>query len=362
MADYYETLGVSRDAGADDIKRAFRRLARESHPDSNPGDPTAEERFRTIAEAYEVLSDPPRRAAYDRGDRIDLNGLFSSFAGVEDLLSRFFGGGLGGFGGGMSTEPAQGRDVGVRVSITLAAAATGVDREVSFRGPTTCPICSGSGSAPGVDLVTCDRCAGQGAVRMTRQTVLGAALSIVVCDRCRGRGKLVVEACAHCKGRGAVDQETTVAVHLPAGIEDGSRLRVSGRGSAGEAGSRPGDLYVEVRVEVDPRFERHGADLVHRVKVGIAAAALGIDITVPTVDGDGVTVPIPAGTQPGSVFKLAKLGMPRVRGRGRGDLLVEVIVEIPTSLTAVQREALQAFEVPVGDGTAPPRKRRKRSS
>ncbi|MEK7251643.1 MAG: J domain-containing protein [Actinomycetota bacterium] len=360
MADYYETLGVSRDAGADDIKRAFRRLARESHPDSNPNDPTAEERFRHIAEAYEVLSDPPRRAAYDRGDRIDLNGLFSSFAGVEDLLSRFFGGGMGSFGG--STEPAQGRDVGVRVSLTLAEAATGVDREVSFRGPTTCPICSGSGSAPGVDLATCDRCAGQGAVRMTRQTVLGAALSIVVCDRCRGRGKFVVEACVHCRGRGAVDQENTVTVHVPAGIEDGGRLRIPGRGAAGEAGSRPGDLYVEVRVEPDARFERHGADLVHRVRLGIAAAALGVDITVPTVDGEGVTVPIPAGTQPGSVFKLAKLGMPRVRGRGRGDLLVEVIVEIPTSLNAAQKEALQAFAPAAGETPTQPRKRRKRGA
>lgn len=151
-------------------------------------------------------------------------------------------------------------------------------------------------------------------------------------------------------------------VHVPAGIEDGSRLRIAGRGAAGEAGSRPGDLYVEIRVEADERFERHGADLVHRVKVGIAAAALGIDITVPTVDGEDVTVPIPAGTQPGSVFKLAKLGMPRLRGRGRGDLLIEVVVEIPTSLSAAQREALQAFARRGGETPAPAKKRRKRST
>ncbi|HLE38653.1 MAG TPA: molecular chaperone DnaJ [Acidimicrobiia bacterium] len=358
MTDYYETLGVSRDAGTDDIKRAFRRLARESHPDSNPGDPTAEERFRRIAEAYEVLSDPQRRAAYDRGDRIDMTGLFSSFAGVEDLLSRFFGSGLGSFGGG-TAGPAQGRDVGVRVTITLAEAAGGVDREVGFRAPVACPVCFGSGSAPGADLATCDRCAGQGSIRLTRQTLLGAAMSIVPCNRCRGRGKLVVEACERCDGRGAVDEDVMVTVHVPAGIEDGGRLRMPGRGAAGEAGSRAGDLYVEVQVEADPRFVRHGSDLVHRVRLGIAAAALGVDVAVPTVDGENVDITIPAGTQPGTVFKLSRHGMPRLRSRGRGDLLVEVIVEIPSSLTREQEEALRAFAAAGESPTAPGKRRRR---
>jgi molecular chaperone DnaJ len=356
VADYYEILGVARDAETDEIKKAFRRLARDSHPDTN-SDPGAEARFREIAEAYEVLSDPQRRAAYDRGDRI--GDLFSSFAGVEDLLSRFFGG-AGPFGGGMAAQ-ATGRDVGVGVAVTLAEAATGVAREVTFRAPTTCSVCSGSGSAPGVDLAICDRCGGQGSRRVSRQTILGTALSIVACDRCRGRGKVVVESCERCRGRGAVTEDVVATVQIPAGIDDGTRLRIPGRGAAGEAGSRPGDLYVEVTVQPDPRFVRHGADLVHRVRLGIAQAALGADVTVPTVDGAEEPISIPAGTQPGTVFKLSRRGMPRLRGRGRGDLLVEVIVAVPTSLDKAQEAALRAFAATLdGAGAPTPGKRKRR--
>ncbi len=354
MADYYEALGVARDAGTDEIKRAFRRLARESHPDANPGDPAAEGRFRLIAEAYEVLSDPQRRAAYDRGDRI--GDLFSSFAGVEDLLARFFGG-VGAFGGGVA-GPASGRDVGVAVTVTLAEASTGVSRPVGFRGAATCSVCAGSGSKPGVDLATCDRCGGQGSLRVTRQTILGQAMSIVACDRCRGRGQVVVEACPRCRGRGTEIVATTVTVDIPAGIDDGTRLRIPGKGAAGEAGSRPGDLYIEIRVEEDPRFERHGADLVHRVRLGMTAAALGAEVTVPTVDGKEEAITIPPGTQPGTVFKLSRQGMPRLRGRGRGDLLVEVLVTIPKELDRDQETALRAFAATL-DGAAPGKRRRR---
>ena len=357
MADYYETLGVARDASTDDIKRAFRRLARDSHPDANPGDTSAEARFREVAEAYEVLSDPNRRAAYDRGDRIDLGDLFSSFGGVEDLLSRFFGG-AGPFGGGPGGV-AQGRDIGSHVTVTLAEAARGAEREVTFRAPAACTSCSGSGSAPGIDLAACDRCGGQGSVRVSRQTILGTAMSIMPCDRCRGRGRVVVTPCERCHGRGSVTEDVAVTVAVPAGIDDGARLRIPGRGAAGEPGSRPGDLYVSVEVEADPRFARHGADLVHRVRLGMAQAALGEAVTVPTVDGDQVEITIPAGTQPGTVFKLARQGMPRLRSRGRGDLLVEVVVEVPTSLDRNQKAALRAFAEAMGDAPAPG-KRRKR--
>jgi molecular chaperone DnaJ len=355
VADYYEILGVGRDAGPDEIKKAFRRLARDSHPDANPGDPAAEARFREIAEAYEVLSDPERRAAYDRGDRI--GDLFSSFAGVEDLLSRFFGGGFG-FGGGMGGV-ATGRDVGVEVTVTLAEAATGVSREVSFRAPATCRVCAGSGSKPGVDLATCERCGGQGSLRVTRQTILGAAMSIVPCDRCRGRGKVIVEACEHCRGRGSLTEDVTLTVEVPAGIDDGTRMRIPGRGAAGEPGGRSGDLYVDIRVDPDPRFVRHGADLVHRVRIGMAAAALGSEVALPTVDGSTETITVPPGTQPGTVFRLTRRGMPRLRGRGRGDLLVEVIVEVPTALSREQEAALRAFADTL-DGAPPPTKRRRR--
>ena len=356
MADYYETLGVSRDASADDIKRAFRRLARESHPDANPGDASSEARFREIAEAYEVLSDPQRRTSYDRGDRVDLGDLFSQFAGVEDLLSRFFGGGS--FGGGVANA-AQGRDVGAEVKITLAEAASGAAREVAYRAPATCDLCSGTGSAPGVALVVCDRCGGQGSLRVSRQTILGTAMSIVPCDRCRGRGRVVVTPCERCHGRGSTIEDIVVTVQVPPGIEDGARLRIPGRGAAGEAGSRPGDLYVSVQVEVDPRFSRHGADLVHRVHLGMAQAALGADVSVPNIDGEPAAITIPAGTQPGTVFKLARQGMPRLRGRGRGDLLVEVVVEVPTHLTRLQEAALQAFAETLGETPAPAKRRRR---
>lgn len=358
MADYYETLGVARDATIDEVKKAFRRLARQSHPDANPGDPDAEARFRQIAEAYEVLSDPQRRAAYDRGDRVDLGDLFSSFAGVEDLLSRFFGGGFGSFGGA-AAGAAPGRDVAVGVTVSLAEAATGVAREVSFRAPATCAVCEGSGSRPGVPLATCERCGGQGSLRVTRQTMLGAAMSIVACDRCRGRGRTITEPCDRCSGRGSTVADVSLNVEIPAGIDDGSRLRIPGRGAAGEAGGRSGDLYVEVRVSPDDRFIRHGADLVHRIRVGFAQAALGADLSVPTVDGDPVEITVPPGTQPGTVFKLSRQGMPRLRGRGRGDLLVEVVVEVPTDLTREQEAALRAFATSLGETPGGERRRRR---
>jgi len=357
--DFYTALGVSPDASLEEIKSAFRRLARETHPDANPGDPAAEARFREIAEAYEVLSDPRRRAAYDRGDTVNIGDLFSSFAGIDEVLSRFFGGGFGPFGGA-SRGPAQGRDVAVRTSVSLAEAAAGATREVSYRAPVACSNCAGSGSDPGMPLQTCDRCAGQGSVRVTRQTILGATMTIAACDRCRGRGKVVVTACPECSGAGSLNRDVTVHVDIPQGIDDGARMRLAGRGAAGDPGGRPGDLYVEVRVEPDERFVRHGADLVHRVHLGLAEATLGTGLPVPTVDGDSVEIEIPAGTQPGTVFKLSRRGMPHLQRRGRGDLLVEVVVDVPTTLSPAQEEALRAFAAASGENPASSRKRRKK--
>jgi molecular chaperone DnaJ len=362
MADYYEVLGVDREATQEEIKKAFRRLARESHPDANPDDPSAEHRFREIAQAYEVLGDAEKRAAYDRGAQFDMDDLFSSFAGIDDLLSRFFGG-AGGFGfpfGAARTGPQPGADVGVRVEIDLVDAATGVEREVSYRAPVTCETCEGSGSEPGVPLEVCDRCGGQGQLRVSRQTFLGTTMSIVACDRCSGRGRTITQACPACSGSGSAVADRTVTLDIPAGIENGSRMRVPGRGAAGEAGSQPGDLYVEVRVTPDPRFERHGSDLVHRVRVGFAEAALGTTLEVPTVDGDPVEIDLPAGTQPGAVFKMSKLGMPRLRRRGRGDLLVEIVLEVPRELTDDQENALRAYAEASGERPAEARGRRKR--
>lgn len=361
MVDYYQVLGVSRDATQEEIKSAFRRKARETHPDANPGDGTAEQRFREAALAYEVLSDPGRRASYDRGVQFESADFFSSFAGIEDLLARFFGGGLG-FGPAAARGPAPGADVGVALDLTLAEAAGDCSREIRYRARVSCPICGGDGSAPGSPAAVCDRCAGHGSVRMTRQTFLGAAVSVVTCDKCRGRGRVVTDPCPRCAGAGAVADEASVTVDIPAGIEDGARLRVPGKGSAGEPGGRPGDLYVEVRVLPDARFRRHGADLVHLARLGLAEAALGTTVKVPTVGGDEVDIEVPPGTQPGTVFKLARLGMPRLRRRGRGDLLVEVQVVVPDRLNSAQEDALRAFaaaSVPSPD--PPPRGRRRRT-
>lgn len=359
MADYYAALGVARDATTQDIKRAFRRIARESHPDANPGDTEAEERFRRAAEAYEVLSDPQRRAAYDRGDTIDLGDLFSSFAGVEDLLNRFFGSGFGDIG--RAQRRARGGDIGVEVTVTLREAAEGARRELTYPAAVVCGECRGSGSAPGTTPEVCARCDGEGSIRVTRQTLLGTAMSIATCDRCGGRGRVVVDPCTECAGRGSVSAESTVLVDIPPGVEDGSRLRVSGSGHAGAPGERAGDLFVTVRVEDDPRFERHGPDLVHRATIGLAEAALGTSVEIPIVDADDPeTIDLAAGTQPGTVFRLARLGMPRLGRRGRGDLLVEVLVEVPTDLSAAQEEALRAYAAASGESPQPPRARRRR--
>lgn len=351
--DYYQLLGVSRDAAQDEIKRAFRRLARETHPDANPGDTDAEHRFREIAQAYEVLSDPQRRAAYDRGDQFDMGDLFSTFGGIDEVLSRFF----GGFGfGNAQRGPAQGADIGVGVTITLEEAARGTERDVAYRANVRCDRCDGGGSAPGVDPVTCSQCGGQGSVRVTRQTLLGATMSIAPCDRCGGRGREITEPCPDCRGSGSIADEVSLTVTLPAGVDDGARLRLAGRGHSGEPGGRSGDLYVQITVEPDHRFMRHGSDLLHRVEIGLAEAALGTSVEVPMIDDEPEEIDIPPGTQPGTVFKMTKRGMPRLQRRGRGDLLVEVGVVVPDTLEGPAEDALRDYAKHMGESPAPPRR------
>ena len=348
MQDYYQALGVSRDASAEEIKNAFRRLARETHPDANPEDPTAEARFREIAEAYEVLSDPQRRARYDHGEVFGGGDLFSQFGGLDDILQQFFGGGFG----GRRSGPRRGPDVAAAVDLTLADAAVATSREIEFRAPGTCDRCDGGGSEPGHDPVTCPTCRGAGSVQVARDSFLGRIMTVAPCSQCSGRGQIIEHRCTSCEGDGLISIERMVTVEVPPGVEDGTRLRMSGRGGAGERGAPPGDLYVEIRVEEDERFQRNGDELHHRVEIGISEAVFGTTVHVPVVDGDDEPIDIPAGTQPETVYRLAKKGMPRLRRRGRGDLFVHIGVAIPTDLTDDQTETLRAYGAMRGEEPA----------
>lgn len=365
MKDYYDILGVSRDASEDDIKKAFRQLARDTHPDANPDDPAAEARFREIAEAYEILSDPQRRAAFDRGEQFGAGDLFSNFGGLDDILQQFFGGGFGGFGGGVRRRgPQRGADVAVAVDMSLADAAVGVSRVIEVAAPERCPGCGGSGAEPGHDPRRCPTCNGAGQVQVARQTMLGSMMTVTECGTCQGRGEIIDDPCKVCAGVGRIDSERSLTVEIPAGVDDGTRLRLSGRGGVGERGAPPGDLYVQVRIAADPNFSRIGNDLHHKVEIGIAEATLGKAIDVPLVDGSSTEIDIPAGTQSATVFRLSRQGMPRLQRRGRGDLLIEVDVMVPQHLSAEEETLLREFAVLRGeepaDGKRRKRKRRAR--
>jgi molecular chaperone DnaJ len=340
--DAYEVLGVDRDADETQIKKSFRRLARELHPDVNRDDPTAEERFKEAAEAYEILSDAERRAIYDRhgyeglkrGGAAPDMGAFGSFS---DLFEAFFGGGGGGFGRG----PAPGDDALVEVVIDLADAAADGSHEVTYEVVDVCEQCRGNGAEPGTPIVTCERCGGAGRLQAVQRTPFGQMVRTVACDRCDGSGKIPEQPCARCSGRGREVRERALKVDVPAGISDGQRVRLSGRGHAGEPGGQPGDLYVRVRVREDERFIRDGDDLICALDVAAPLAALGVTLPVPTLEGDE-DLDVPAGTQPGEIITLRERGMPVLQRPGRrGDLKVVVDVVVPRRLSAEQRELAQ---------------------
>ncbi len=360
MKDYYDILGVSREASQDEIKKSFRKLARDTHPDANPDDPGAEARFREIAEAYEILSDPQRRSAFDRGEQFGAGDLFSNFGGLDDILQQFFGGGFGGFGGGRRRGPARGGDIGVAVDMTLADAAVGVSRTIEVSAPERCPACSGNGAEPGHDPRRCPTCNGAGQVQVARQTMLGSMMTVTDCATCRGRGEIIDNPCKVCSGQGRIDSERSLSVEIPAGVDDGTRLRLSGRGGVGDRGAPPGDLYVQVRIAPNPFFTRVGSDLHHKVQLGIAEAVLGKGISVPLVDGSETEVDIPPGTQSATVFRLNRLGMPRLQRRGRGDLLIEVEVVIPTDLSDEEEDALREFASLRGEAPADSKRRKRK--
>ncbi len=347
--DYYEVLGVGRDAGEAELKKAYRKLAVELHPDRNPDDPHAEERFKEATEAYEVLKDPAKRQAYDRFGHAGLGGAggpgFGGFQSVEDI----FGGGLGeifgdifGGGGGQARRregPLRGADLRASTVITLKEAAFGVQKELELRYPSPCEACKGTG-AEGGELEVCDTCKGRGQVGMQR----GAFFVSTTCPTCRGQGKSAKKPCAKCHGTGDVEVTRKVKISVPAGIDDGQSLRLPGQGQPGRMGGPAGNLFVTIALEPDERFQRDGTDLLHELRVPFTKCCLGGEVEVPTLEDEPAKLQIKAGTQPGAILTIPRRGVTRLDGRGRGDLHCHIQVEVPTDLSLKARELLTELQ------------------
>jgi molecular chaperone DnaJ len=339
--DPYEVLGVERDASEQEIKKSFRKLARELHPDVNAHDPQAEEKFKQAAEAYEILSDPERRATYDRYGHEGLRSggyapNFDSFGSLSDLFDAFFGG-AGAFGG--RAGPAAGRDLAVAVEIDLIEAAQGTTATVSYDAVGVCEDCHGNGAEPGTPINRCERCGGAGQLQAVTRTPFGQVVRTMECDACFGDGKVASSPCRTCHGRGRLATKRAVEVKVPAGIADGQRIRVAGQGHAGEPSASSGDLYVLVSVREDERFVREGDDLITVLDVPMPLAALGTRAEVPTLTGTA-TVEVPPGTQAGDLLVLRGEGMPTLRRGKHGNLRVFVNVVTPRHLSGEQRELL----------------------
>lgn len=347
MADYYELLGVDRSADADTIKKSYRKLARQLHPDANPGDAEAEARFKQVAEAYEVLSDPAKRANYDRFGSATGPGGGGGFGGGDP-----FGGGLGdlfdafftntGAGGGGQAGRQRGVDLEVVANLDLEDTVNGIEKEVSVRTAVSCDTCEATGAAPGADVATCGECNGAGQVRQLRQSILGQMVTTSACPRCAGEGKTISELCGDCAGEGRRVEERAYTVDIPAGVAHGSTLRLTGRGAVGPRGGGAGDLYVEIRVNAHPVFDRDGDNLLAELHVTMTQAALGTSIEFDAIDGP-IDVDVPAGAQSGAVFSFRDRGVPRLRGRGRGELRLTLLVDTPVDLSEEDEALLRQF-------------------
>ena len=356
MADHYETLGVSADATDEEIKRAYRKLARRYHPDANPGDGAAEARFKEVAAAYEVLSDSERRSLYDRFGTDDPNAarMADPFGGgLGDIFEAFFGQGSP-FGRGDSgpSGPPRGEDLEAHVDLELSDVVFGAEREVTVRTAVRCEACDGTGAEAGTDPVRCPECAGSGQVRRVRQSLLGQMVTASACGRCAGSGQVIESPCGECRSQGRTVESRTYKVEVPAGVDDGATLRLTGRGAAGPRGGPNGDLYVHTRVRPHPVFRRDGRQLVHELHVPFTQAALGAKLEYETLDG-AEELTIPRGAETGSEFRLRGRGVPQIRGRGRGDLIIRLVVDVPDDLNAEQEELVRKLaelrDEPVAD-------------
>ena len=348
--DYYEILGVPRGAPESEIKRAYRRLAREYHPDVNKS-PDAEARFKEINEAYQVLSDPQKRANYDRFGRADVGGFGDmGFGGLSDIFEDFFGFGMRPRGPQARAE--QGSDLRYDLTLEFEEAAFGCEKEIEVSRLDTCPRCIGTGAEPGTEPIRCPECKGTGEVRHVRQSFFGSFVNVTTCPRCHGEGEVVVTSCQECRGNRRVRVTKKLEVTIPAGVDSGVRLRRDGAGEAGLWDGPPGNLYVHLSVKKHRYFKRQDSDILLELPVNIAQAALGDEVEVPTLEGT-TTLAIPAGTQTGETFRLKKKGIPHLRGDGRGDQLVTVYVVTPTNLTEEQRELLKRLSKSLGKELIP---------
>jgi molecular chaperone DnaJ len=363
--DYYEVLGVNKTATEDELKKAYRKLARKYHPDVNRDNPKeAEDKFKEINEAYEVLSNSERRAQYDQFGHAAFDGAnggagfggFGGGGGFGDIFDMFFGGQAGfGFGGGRQAGPERGADLRYDMEITFEQAAFGVETEIQIPRTESCKSCNGTGAAAGTHPETCPNCKGTGQVQVVQNTPFGRMVNVKTCERCRGEGKIVHSPCKECAGRGKVKVKRKIKVKIPAGVDQGSRLRVAYEGEAGTRGGSPGDLYVYIFVKAHKLFTREGTDVMIEVPVSFVQASLGDELEVPTLDGK-VTLKIPEGTQSGTIFRIKEKGIPSLRGHGRGDQHVKVKVLTPQKLNERQRELLKEFAKVSGENINPEQK------